>query len=159
MAYTDYSAVQARNTADLAAFVNAAIADGWQPLASPTLAANGTLVQPLVKGTPSGGGGGGEVTAADITDATTVGRDVLTAADAAAARTAIGAGTSNLTIGTTASTAKAGDYTPPNAATGTRGLVLMGAAVADATDSNDIVDQFNALLASLRAAGSLSLSA
>lgn len=38
-------------------------------------------------------GGGGDVTSADITDATTVGRQVLTAANSAAARTAIGAGT------------------------------------------------------------------
>lgn len=57
-------------------------------------------------------GGGGPVTAADITDATTVGRAVLTAADAAAARTAIAAGTSNLAIGTTGTTAKAGNYAP-----------------------------------------------
>lgn len=56
--------------------------------------------------------GGGEVTSDDITDATDVGKSVLTAATAADARTAIGAGTSNLTIGTTASTAKAGNYTP-----------------------------------------------
>lgn len=155
MAYTDYSAVKARNTTDLAAFVTAAIADGWQPLGTPTFTADGALVQALVKGTPNGGNGGGEVTSADITDATTVGRSVLTAADAAAARAAIGAGTSNLTIGTTASTAKAGDYTPPNATTSTRGLVLMGAAVADATDESDVVAQLNALLASLRAAGML----
>ncbi|MFZ1301369.1 MAG: hypothetical protein WAQ27_02190, partial [Candidatus Microsaccharimonas sp.] len=52
------------------------------------------------------------LTADDITDATTVGKDVLTAADAAAARTAIGAGTSNLAIGTTSTTAKAGNYQP-----------------------------------------------
>lgn len=51
-------------------------------------------------------------TAANISDATAVGRSVLTAADAAAARTAIGAGTSNLAVGTTATTAKAGNYTP-----------------------------------------------
>lgn len=52
--------------------------------------------------------------AADISDATTVGQNVLTAADAAAARTAIGAGTgnSNLALGTTSTTAKAGDYQP-----------------------------------------------
>lgn len=55
---------------------------------------------------------GGTITADAITDATTVGKSVLRAADAASARTAIGAGTSNLTIGTTASTAKAGNYTP-----------------------------------------------
>lgn len=55
------------------------------------------------------GGGGSTVTSADITDATTIGREVLTAADAAAVRTAIGAGTSNLVLGTTASTALAGN--------------------------------------------------
>lgn len=40
---------------------------------------------------PTGGGGGGTVTSAGITDATTVGKAVLTAADAPSARTAIGA--------------------------------------------------------------------
>lgn len=39
----------------------------------------------------SGGGGGGSVSSEDITDATEVGRQVLTAADAPAGRTAIGA--------------------------------------------------------------------
>ncbi|MDN6438156.1 MAG: hypothetical protein L0K27_01670 [Corynebacterium nuruki] len=64
--------------------------------------------------TDGGGAGGGEVTAASITDATDTGRKVLTAKDAAAARTAIGAGTgsSNLKIGTTATDAKAGDWKP-----------------------------------------------
>lgn len=51
--------------------------------------------------------------AADIADATTVGRNVMKAADAAAARAAIGAGTgngnSNLALGTTSSTAMRGD--------------------------------------------------
>ena len=46
---------------------------------------------------------------ASIGDATTVGRSVLTAADQSAARTAIGAGTSNLALGTTATTALAGN--------------------------------------------------
>ena len=55
---------------------------------------------------------GGNITAAAITDSTVVGRAVLKAVDAADARTAIGAGTSNLALGTTASTAKAGDYAP-----------------------------------------------
>jgi len=63
-------------------------------------------------------GGSGTVTAANITDATTVGRSVLTATDAATARTAIGAGTSNLAIGTTSTTAKAGNYTPTKADVG-----------------------------------------
>jgi hypothetical protein len=47
-----------------------------------------------------------------ITDATTVGKAVARAVDAAAARTAIGAGTSNLAIGTTSTTAKAGNWFP-----------------------------------------------
>lgn len=55
---------------------------------------------------------GGTILADAITDATTTGKSVLRATDAAAARTAIGAGTSNLAIGTTASTAKAGNYVP-----------------------------------------------
>ena len=51
-------------------------------------------------------------TASQISDSTATGRAVLQAADAAAARAAIGAGTSNLTLGTTNTTAKAGDYAP-----------------------------------------------
>ncbi|MEK8215512.1 hypothetical protein [Paenibacillus sp. FSL L8-0463] len=59
-----------------------------------------------------GGGGSSSVSAADITDASTVGKQVLTAANAAAVRTAIGAGTSNLAVGTGAAEAKAGNYQP-----------------------------------------------
>ena len=55
------------------------------------------------------------VSSTGIRDATSVGRSVLTAADAAAARTAIGAGTSSLALGTTSSTAKAGNYAPSTA--------------------------------------------
>lgn len=85
-------------------------------------------------------------TAANISDASTVGRNVLTAADAAAARTAIGAGTSSLTLGTGASNAAAGNHTHPQYLAATQ-----GAAVADA--SGDAEAQLNALLASLRTAG------
>ena len=70
------------------------------------------------------GGGQSSVTVNDITDATTVGKNVLLASTQVQARTAIGAGTSNLTIGTTATTAKAGDYAPPNASTTVDGLML-----------------------------------
>jgi hypothetical protein len=52
------------------------------------------------------------ISSTEITDSTAVGRNVLTASTQADARTAIGAGTSNLAIGTTGSTAKAGDYQP-----------------------------------------------
>lgn len=48
----------------------------------------------------------------EISDATAIGKTILKGTDAAAVRTAIGAGTSNLTIGTTGTTAKAGDYKP-----------------------------------------------
>ncbi|WP_395759480.1 hypothetical protein OIE82_27140 [Streptomyces althioticus] len=51
-------------------------------------------------------------TADTLSGATTVGRAVMKASDATAARSAIGAGTSNLAIGTTSTTAKAGDYVP-----------------------------------------------
>lgn len=56
------------------------------------------------------------------------------------------------TIGTTSTTAKAGNYAPPNATGAARGLVLQGAAVADATEGTES-DAINALLASLRTAG------
>lgn len=57
-------------------------------------------------------GSGGSIDADSITDASVVGKALIRAVDAAAGRTAIGAGTSNLTIGTTGGTAKAGDYQP-----------------------------------------------
>jgi len=62
----------------------------------------------------AGGAGGGltSVTSADITDATATGRSLLKATDATNARTLIGAGTSSLTLGTTGTTAKAGNYVP-----------------------------------------------
>lgn len=51
-------------------------------------------------------------TADTLSGATATGKAVLKAADAAAARTAIGAGTSNLKVGTAATDAKAGNYAP-----------------------------------------------
>ena len=56
-------------------------------------------------------------TAAQVSDATATGRSVLTAADGAAARSAIGAGTSSLALGTTASTAATGNHTHSTYAT------------------------------------------
>lgn len=55
------------------------------------------------------GPGQGEISAARIVDATATGRAVLTASDAVAARSAIGAGTSSLALGETATTAARGD--------------------------------------------------
>lgn len=53
-----------------------------------------------------------DLTAIAALSTTAFGRNLLTLADAAAVRSAIGAGTSNLAIGTTSTTAKAGDYNP-----------------------------------------------
>lgn len=69
------------------------------------------------------GGGDGTVLVANITDATTVGRAIIKGVDAAAVRALIGAGISSLALGTTSSTAKAGNWVPGVAditATGTR---------------------------------------
>lgn len=71
-----------------------------------------------------GGGSGGTITVGDITDASDIGKTVMKAADAAAARTAIGAGTSNLKVGTAATDAKAGNWNPSNVTTSTAGLML-----------------------------------
>lgn len=83
----------------------------------------------------SGGGSGGSstVTTSDITDASTVGKQVLTAADAAAVRTAIGAGTSSVVVGTGATNAKAGNYQP--AAANISDASAVGRAVLTATDA------------------------
>jgi hypothetical protein len=50
-------------------------------------------------------------TSAQISDATALGRQLMAIADATAARTAIGAGTSSLALGTTSTTAMRGDKT------------------------------------------------
>lgn len=94
-------------------------------------------------------------TADTLSGATTIGKALIKAADEAAARTAIGAGTSSLALGTTASTAKAGNYTPPTATASTAGIVKQAAAQADstATDIEGLVADFNSLLAKLKTAG------
>lgn len=58
-----------------------------------------------------------DITSDQITDATVVGKAVLTAADAAAARAAIGAGSSTLALGTTAGVALAAAGTAGTATT------------------------------------------
>lgn len=113
----------------------------------------------------------GDVTSANITDATATGIAVLTATSATTARTALGAGTSSLAVATTApaalaATAAVGTGTTaaradhvhaiPGASNGTlRGTVLRAAAQADstATDVAGLVADFNAILAKLRTAG------
>lgn len=97
------------------------------------------------------------VTTAGITDATAVGRAVLTAADAATARTAIGAGTSSLTLGTGGTNAKAGNYAPTSTEVSTalkaksQIAALATVATADATDLATAVTLVNVLKVSVNA--------
>lgn len=65
-----------------------------------------------------------EVSIDDVEGVGAVGLTVAKATTQEQARTAIGAGTSNLTLGNTATTAKAGNYTPPNVTTSSNGLML-----------------------------------
>lgn len=81
------------------------------------------------------------ITASGITDSTATGRSLITAADAAAARSAIGAGTSNLSLGATSDTAKAGSYQPASTditdATATGRAVLTSASATAARTTLD----------------------
>ena len=144
MAITDYKLLSFAgvDTSGLVDATNAAIADGWQPLGAPFLAER-QLHQAVVKGAPDSGGGGGSgptsVAWDDVTDKPTV----IAAGDTAAdARSAIGAGT---------------PYSLPAASNSALGGVRRAASVSDseAEDVADLVSDFNALLASLRAAGTL----
>lgn len=72
----------------------------------------GTATAPTVPGLAGKANASHTHTAANISDSTATGQSLMTAANAAAARTSIGAGTSNLALGTTNTTAKAGDYAP-----------------------------------------------
>ncbi len=113
------------------------------------IAQSGSTVEVAVMSDISGGG---DITSDQISDATTVGKDVLTADDAAAARAAIGAGTSSLAIGTTSTTAMAGNLAATTAAIG--GVKKMAAQTdSTATDVAGLVTDFNALLAKARTAG------
>ncbi|MCU1145786.1 head fiber protein [Stenotrophomonas maltophilia] len=191
MALDDYTILVSDTPEGLTAKVKAAAAAGLLPFGSIAVdVSQKHFAQAMVKGDVAGGGGGGgtlPITADNITDASTVGKQVLTAADQAAARTAIGAGTgtSNLAIGTTATTAAAGNHTHGAATTAAAGFmsgadkakldgiaananayslpaagvaiggVKIGVAVADPTSETDVVAQVKALLASLRGSGAL----
>ncbi|MBA0428534.1 hypothetical protein D7Y53_01045 [Stenotrophomonas maltophilia] len=191
MALDDYTILVSDTPEGLTAKVKAAAAAGLLPFGSIAVdVSQKHFAQAMVKGDVAGGGGGGgtlPITADNITDASTVGKQVLTAADQAAARTAIGAGTgtSNLAIGTTATTAAAGNHTHGAATAAAAGFmsgadkdkldgiaananayslpaagvaiggVKIGVAVADPTSETDVVAQVKALMASLRGSGAL----
>ncbi|AGR89120.1 tail fiber protein [Pseudomonas phage vB_PaeM_VL12] len=109
-------------------------------------------------------GDGGEPAPAPTVDtlegAGATGKAVMKAADAATARTAIGAGTSNLAIGTSASTAKAGNWKPAWAdvtggdaavSAGVKAKVNSVAAVAEDAELAAVTAKLNELLAALKA--------
>ncbi|WP_460152816.1 DUF1737 domain-containing protein [Pseudomonas sp. S2_B07] len=96
MAYTQYETVVANTPEELTAKLAQAIADGWQPYGSPISITEGfQVLQAVVKGSSNVGSVPGDITADSITDASDVGKAVLVSVDAAAARTAIGGGTSD----------------------------------------------------------------
>lgn len=101
---------------------------------------NGKItVQDIIDEVP-GGGDSTPVTVDTLTGATATGKALMKAASQEAARTTIGAGTSNLAIGTTAQTAKAGNYTPPVVTTSANGLML----AADKVKLNGIAENATA---------------
>ena len=160
MSITAYRVLTQNSSFSLDALVAEAISDGWQPQGGP-IAIEGRLSQAVVKGVPDGGGGGTPVDlkVEDITDASAVGKTVMKAPDVAAARTAIGAGTgngtSNLKVGTGATDAKAGNYTPTTAevanALKAKAQLAAIAALAPDADLPTAVTAINALLAALKA--------
>ena len=96
MAYTHYDTVVANTPEELVAKLAEAMACGWQPYGSPVSITEGfQVLQAVVKGSSNAGGAPGEITSESITDASVVGKAVLVSADAAAARTATGCGTSD----------------------------------------------------------------
>lgn len=99
-------------TADWSTLANkpAVIAAGATQAAARTAIGAGTSSLALGTTGSTAKAGDYQPAAANITDSTATGRSVLTAASATAARTAIGAGTSDLALGSTETTAAAGDH-------------------------------------------------
>lgn len=96
-------------------------------------------------------GSGGTITADSITDATAVGKASMRAATQLAGRQAIGAGTSDLVLGTLSTNAKRGDYTPTwGEVSGKPSVMAVGsdAAAARTTISVSSTAEMNAAIAS-----------
>uniref|UniRef100_A0AAU7YSB6 Head fiber protein n=1 Tax=Klebsiella phage KpTDp1 TaxID=3161143 RepID=A0AAU7YSB6_9CAUD len=148
----DYQAVVGVDPQGLADAVMAVMTNEIQPLGAPIIR-NNTMIQMMGTVTPSGGD---SVTWDNITGKPAV---IAAGANAAAARTAIGAGTSSLVIGTTASTAMAGDkFTQgsavPNVDSQTvSGLEAASVATSATTAVNVVATKLNDLLTQLRASG------
>lgn len=148
----DYRAVVGVDPQGLADAVMAVMTNDIQPLGVPIIR-NNTMIQMMGTVTASSGG---SVAWDNITGKPAV---IAAGANAAAARTAIGAGTSSLVIGTTTSTAMAGDkFTQGSAVPNVGSQTVSGedeAAVATSatTAVNTVATKLNDLLTQLRASG------
>lgn len=148
----DYQAVVGVDPQGLADAVMAVMTNDIQPLGAPIIR-NNTMIQMMGTVTPSSGG---SVAWGNITGKPAV---IAAGANAAAARTAIGAGTSSLVIGTTASTAMAGDKFTQGSAVTNVGLQTVSGedatavATSAATAVNVVATKLNDLLTQLRASG------
>lgn len=148
----DYQAVVGVDPQGLADAVMAVMTNDIQPLGAPIIR-NNTMIQMMGTVTPSSGG---SVAWGNITGKPAV---IAAGANAAAARTAIGAGTSSLVIGTTASTAMAGDkFTQGSAVPNVESQTVSGDEAASVATSattavNVVATKLNDLLTQLRASG------
>lgn len=153
----DYRAVVGVDPQGLADAVMAVMTDDIQPLGAPIIR-NNTMIQMMGTVTASSGG---SVAWGDITGKPAV---IAAGANAAAARTAIGAGTSSLVIGTTASTAMAGDkFAQGSAVSDVDSQTVSGedaasVAISATTAVNAVATKLNALLTQLRASGIIASS-
>lgn len=148
----DYQAVVGVDPWGLADAVMAVMTDSIQPLGAPIIR-NNTMIQMMGTVTASSGG---SVVWDDITGKPAV---IAAGTDATAARAAIGAGTSSLVIGTTASTAMAGNKFTQGSAVPDVGLQTVSgdeaASVAASANTcvNAVARKLNDLLTQLRASG------
>lgn len=153
----DYQAVVGVDPKGLADAVMAVMTNDIQPLGAPIIR-NNTMIQMMGTVTASSGG---SVAWGDITGKPAV---IAAGANAAAARTAIGAGTSSLVIGTTASTAMAGDKFAQGSAVSNVGSQTVSGedassvATSATTAVNAVATKLNDLLAQLRASGIIASS-
>lgn len=148
----DYRAVVGVDPRGLADAVMAVMTNDIQPLGAPIIR-NNTMIQMMGTVTASSGG---SVAWGDITGKPAV---IAAGANAAEARTAIGAGTSSLVIGTTASPAIAVDkFTQGSAVSNVGSQTVSGedapsVATSATTAVNVVATKLNDLLTQLRASG------
>ncbi|QOQ37661.1 virion structural protein [Klebsiella phage MEW1] len=148
----NYQAVVGVDPRGLADAVMAVMTNDIQPLGAPIIR-NNTMIQMMGTVTASSGG---SVAWSDITEKPAV---IAAGTDAATARTAIGAGTSSLVIGTTASTVMAGDkFTQGSAVHNVGSQTVSGedattVATSATTAVNTVATKLNDLLTQLRASG------